>query len=1326
MGEASNRAPATPRRRGAVRGIVAGSIAIVAVLLGASPSLGATHVFRETFGAAEQPTFLHAEALAVDQQTHDLYVADVGVNELQLVNVSATAGKFILKFNGEATTSLEFNASAGSVQTALRALAPLLGVSVTGTPGNYTINFGGTLSTTDVPQLECENGSPPLSGGSGCAVSALTQGISSKVKRYHANGTPDNFSALGTNAIDNLVFAQGSNVNQIAIAPASAAGGTAGDFYVTQVFNRLVQVYKSTGEHPGDLTQFKEGPTASGSLKPFGFLACGVGADVSSVYTGDTTNNEIHKYIPSANPVVNGDNVANFSSAPGPCAVAPGAGPTAGFVFVVRNGSGLYKVNTTTGALQYQVDPREFTTVTVDPVTGHLLAAKGSEILEYDASGATEAKLLSTTTVASKVEGIAVDGSTGDLYVARAGNSKVEVYEAIIAPEVVTLEANPVGSGTATLKGTVNPEGLALKANSAEGCFFEWGETTSYGNVAPCEAPNSSEVGAGSSPVSVHASISGLKVGAEYHFRLRAANAKASAAPGADKSFITVGPIISGSTVSGVSASAAQVSGFVNPHGVATSFEVRYVSQAQFEISGWAEATSLPSPPKALGSGTTAIAVAQQLSGLAPGTVYRAQIIAESSVTAEGPALIFSTLAAPLGALADGRAYEQVTPAAKQGEPYPPEPAASIGVSCIQCLPGFNNQMMPMQASADGNSILYAGQPFVPGTASGPNEYLSQRGVGGWGTQSLSLPLFAVGSDQGYVGFAEGSTRGVLFQVDPILSDDAPSREGIGFANLYMREAGGSLAPLVTEEPPNRAPGTHSSNLFLIHFAGANAGAGSVGPYTHVIFEANDALTDPVPAIAPAPLPISEGEICRLQEFSCNRDLYEWSGGQLHLVNVLPGNTAATFGVIGSGLLLGEVPAVDHAISDDGSRIFWSSLATGQLYVREGGTTTIPVLDPGKFLTANSSGSEVLLSNGHIYSLEAEATIEDLTDGLGGFKGILGTSEDLARIYFVDAKVLTGAEENANHETAVDTQNNLYYWNEGVTRFVGRLDSGDNVLGGLGTFGDWKASRSARTAQVSADGRYLAFMSRARLTGYDNRLASENLCFPSTTSACSEVFLYNAATAKLVCASCNPSSQRPLGNSNLNLINPRFGYPPFRQPGNLTANGRLFFESQDVLSADDVNGRIQDVYEWEPNGIGSCTQTAGCVYLISSGSSTFDSTFLDATPGGNDAFFITRQQLLPRDQDDMLDVYDARVGGGFKESTTAPCAGDACRGTLSVPPSLPGPPAFNGPGNPKPAKKCKPNQVKKNGKCVAKQKKKHHKGKGKKKRAGAEQKGGAK
>jgi hypothetical protein len=1273
------------------------------------------------------------------------------------------------------------------------------------------------------------------------------------LSRFNPDGTPDNFSAIGTNVINGkrsgavnecptvpsdcdqtpqngLNFATEPKDMQVAVdasctlhepplteltTPTCAEFDPAnGDIYVTQRPSHLIDIFDSSGEYLGQLTEFKEGPSALGPLKPLS-LTVGVAVDpAGDVYVNafdGTLEGEIHKYaVTVSDPVTNEDNIANFT-VPGFGRLAAGFKLNAGSIFSTEYHSKVVRLNATSGSLQCQITPEESRTVTANPANGHLFNMTASEVKEFEGSCASspEQPVASFAPVGGNLNGVAVDGAKDLVYVARAGLSTIEVWQAIKVPDATTLPPDPVGAAAATLQGEVNPNGLPLTQ-----CAFEWGETPAYGHLAPCEAPNATEVGAGTAFVPVHADISGLDPGTSYHAQLvvtNANNAPGEAIEGGDVKFKSLGPSVQGEEVSEVAATTAKIGATIDPNGEETSFFVEYLDDSAFQanpesdrfagaaraplsdreipavvsgagniqagseiitgvisnagafgpgetISGpgipvGATILSLPTPtqlkisksPTATAAAATLTAtgpqpIAQLLSGLEPETIYHFRVKASNSAaTVVGAPGELTTFVLPeaggpcaneglrqglSAGLPDCRAYEMISPPQKAGEVIPPEPAGEFGGSCSECLPGINIRAMPMQSAPAGNSVLYRGQAFSGGLAAGQNQYLSGRSAADWSLQSLSPP-----SITGFwEAFSEDLSRGVLAQADPPLSPEAPTRGGLAFANLYLRGGGGAFSPLIATEPPRRDPGHTGANSFQVKYAGANAGTGAAPAFGHVVFEANDALTPVVGGIAPAAPEVSEvGSECTVSP--CN--LYEWTGGQLSLVNVLPGNSsAAGNAVIGSGRLLGvggvnEAPNASHAISDDGRRVFWSSEETGHVYARVDGAGTVEIPGPATckesvaqssracFLTASMDGSEVLLSNGVTYRLNqaGSAYVEaaDLTAGEGGFRGILGAAEDLSRVYFVDTAALTGGEENANEEVAKNSAPNLYAWQlGGSTRFISALLGIDDQFGVGSLYGTWHASPADRTAQVSADGSHLAFMSRAQLTGYDNTIMGKGSCVPGISQpVCGEVFQYEAGSGTLTCASCNPSGKRPLGASNLTLMMQRGG-PAFPQPGNLSSagDGRLFFESQDALVPQDINGPIQDVYQWEPKGVGGCAKARGCVQLISSGQSPSDSMFVDSSDSGNDVFFITRQQLLPRDKDSQLDLYDARVGGGFAETAGPPCAGEACKGPISPPPSQPGAASqsFSGPGNAKPAKKARKKHAKH-------QKKKHKRAK---------------
>jgi hypothetical protein len=187
---------------------------------------------------------------------------------------------------------------------------------------------------------------------------------------------------------------------------------------------------------------------------------------------------------------------------------------------------------------------------------------------------------------------------------------------------------------------------------------------------------------------------------------------------------------------------------------------------------------------------------------------------------------------------------------------------------------------------------------------------------------------------------------------------------------------------------------------------------------------------------------------------------------------------------------------------------------------------------------------------------------------------------------------------------------------------------------------------------VTPGGEQVVFMSNASLTGYDNVDAH-------TEKLDEEVYLYDAASGRLNCASCNPSGARPIGPSSVP------GGTPFENRSHggaiyqsrvLSEDGRrVFFDSSDALVPQDTNGQ-QDVYEYEE----------GHVDLLSSGTSDETSEFVDASASGNDVFFLTRQQLVRGDTDQLVDLYDARVGGGIPEPALPPsCAEESCRSPVS-------------------------------------------------------------
>lgn len=116
------------------------------------------------------------------------YVLFAVTNEAQSVKVDATAKKFKLKYSGQTTADIKFNATAAEVREALEALSNIAvgDVGVTGGPGNsggttpYVVIFQGALGGADAALLEFVQGSEGALTGGGATVTITTTRAGSK------------------------------------------------------------------------------------------------------------------------------------------------------------------------------------------------------------------------------------------------------------------------------------------------------------------------------------------------------------------------------------------------------------------------------------------------------------------------------------------------------------------------------------------------------------------------------------------------------------------------------------------------------------------------------------------------------------------------------------------------------------------------------------------------------------------------------------------------------------------------------------------------------------------------------------------------------------------------------------------------------------------------------------------------------------------------------------------------------------------------------------------------------------------------------------------
>ena len=400
-------------------------------------------------------------------------------------------------------------------------------------------------------------------------------------------------------------------------------------------------------------------------------------------------------------------------------------------------------------------------------------------------------------------------------------------------------------------------------------------------------------------------------------------------------------------------------------------------------------------------------------------------------------------------------------------------------------------------------------------------------------------------------------------------------------------------------------------------------------------------------------------------------------GAETNLVCILPSNKPV-LGGCSVGSRDQNTPEYDSdylgAVSADGSEVYWTDEATGRLYLRLSGVSTLAVrAGVAQFWGASSDGSRAIYSEGEklrLFNLETGTSSTIAT----GFRGLLGASSDTSKLYFVSTEVLSSG--------ATVGEPNLYLYENGEPgsfTYVATLSKADIAEEGL----PFPASpkRHGHTAQVSPDGGTLIFMSAGRPTGFDNTDAENG-------EADTEVYLYRAGSKSLSCLSCSRGGSRPIGRDGEKewRTSRSFwvaGQIPAGRVSIADSAGRLsgrdaavFFESYDALSERDTNEQ-KDVYEWEAEGAGNCApgvagfdaEVGGCINLISSGESPQPSSIVDTDPTGRDVFFKTESSLLPQDTE-AVDIYDAREGGGvaLKPPVAEPCQGEVCRPTGSSSP----------------------------------------------------------
>ncbi len=783
-----------------------------------------------------------------------------------------------------------------------------------------------------------------------------------------------------------------------------------------------------------------------------------------------------------------------------------------------------------------------------------------------------------------------------------------------------------------------------------------------------------------------------------------------------------------------LTSTSAELRATIDPSGANTKYRFFYGTSSCSEAGAdCKEAPAKPAKPGELGDGFGDQLATAHVSELAPGTTYHILVEAEYSfeegeTTKTGTVVseehTFTTLSAtPEPKLPDGRAWELVSPQKKHGASI--EPSAREG--------GI------VQAAAGGKAITYMSTGPLgenePEGYRGPeaSQILSTRSASGWSSRDITTPntegLGALPGNPREYQFFSSELDGALLNPEDSISlsklvdeKDVYLRHDLNCAKAPDVEAPDEcFEPLVTE----------TNDTAKTFFGGSLDVLGATPDLHHVviraqsvkltpgapetgIYEWTDGELTPINFLphgepttglvflgAGSPDGEPEGRMT-LTAISHDGSRVEWHAANsphLYSRNVPASETLQVDEVAKNAPPpTTELPALFQTASADGSKIFFTD---------------------AERLTADSKASEKQ-GDPDLYVFEPEKPagerVTDLTLPLAADEhadvqgAVVGTSEDGSTVYFVADAKLSESASPGNCGQPGGSACNLYVeqdvagtWEK--PELVARLSSRDAPDWGLqdtleGYYLQYK------TSEVSPDGQYVAFMSERSLTGYDNIDVNSG-------ARDEEVFLYHhEGTGTLACASCNPTGAQPVGvhdfqgetgeGEGLLVDRPLIWtslltegetdpwlagsvpgwtavglFATNSQPHYLDDSGRLFFNSPDALVPRDTNGK-EDVYEYEPVGVGSCgstNTTGGCVALISSGESDLESAFLDASTSGEDVFFLSSAPLTKRVQETGINVFDARVceAPGSEPCAqeppppTTPCNSEACKAPVEGP-----------------------------------------------------------
>jgi hypothetical protein len=781
-------------------------------------------------------------------------------------------------------------------------------------------------------------------------------------------------------------------------------------------------------------------------------------------------------------------------------------------------------------------------------------------------------------------------------------------------PLAETEGATAISDTGATLNGRVNPNGVAVTT-----CRFQYGTTAAYGAVIPCEPAS---LGTGSANVFVSATIDALEPGTTYHYRVIATNAS-GAGIGVDQTFTTTG--------------------------------APACSNAERRLEQGIGVIQLP--------GCMAL---EQVSEAKKAN----QMAATPTISANGERIGYLSLAAlaetpgNLGAIwGDAYVAERGAQGWATAPTSPPHPVTmgwggGDNIVARSFDPKLSRWLIIGSTVAqffDGVAHLYQGS--LGGGFEALSPLLSPVSVGN-GVPPLKVAeaqLEGVSADHRRALFTMGEAAARYLPTDPTLAGGG-ILQNVYVAGLDTGQQP-SLELLARDKDGKNWGGNCGARL------GSNSGSfwknqGAVSADGSRIYfstradqpEAGNCSESSKLRILTREENPAGVEISELIASECDREAPD------PLCSTTDGDDLYQ----GASVDQSKVYFTTNrqlADSDRDGEGFFSAcvgfLVGGcDLYLYDAGQPA------GERLTQVSAGE---VATGHP------------TPGSGAeVQGAVAISGDGSHVYFAATGVLT-PDANPAGKTADEypvSTPKLYAWDTDteVVRFVGPLAASDaaSLWSGPGTFYNQAypvpvTGTDLSGAEVGGAGDKLFFLSNAELTPSD------------ADGAGRDAYRYDAAATPptLECVSCRaggPDAQ-PFSVTVRGSAAHKTG-TAFAEAGRwVSEDGQsALVQTAATLTATDTNAGARDDYLWQADKL---TLLPGTTF--SGGTAGISVRPPVLSHSGEQVAFNAYEPLLPSDGDTALDVYVARVGGGFPfPEPAADCVGEACRSTADSQPAQQG------------------------------------------------------